>query len=165
MTRWTLAGRRSCATLGGGEFSIGRGPENNWVLADPDRHLSKRHCVLAFRAGGWQLADTSTNGTFLNRESEAVGPGRPRRTRIGLQQDPGMLERAGGDPPGVGQRHIQDLLEGQRGVDRRGDGQKQGRTVACAAFVVARDHFETGTGVIGAIHPGKRKKVRHLPEK
>ena len=35
----------------GGEFTIGRGPDNDWVLADPDRHLSKRHCVLAFRSG------------------------------------------------------------------------------------------------------------------
>ena len=51
---------------GGGEFSIGRAPDNAWVLADPDRHLSKRHCVLAFRSGGWQIADTSTNGTYLN---------------------------------------------------------------------------------------------------
>jgi type VI secretion system protein ImpI len=76
----------------GGEFSIGRGPENNWVLADPDRHLSKRHCVLAFRAGGWQLADTSTNGTFLNRESEAVGPGRPRSLRDGDRLHLGAYE-------------------------------------------------------------------------
>ncbi len=46
--------------VSGGEFSIGRGPGNDWVLPDPDRHLSKRHCVLAFRDGAWQLADTRT---------------------------------------------------------------------------------------------------------
>jgi len=67
----------------GGEFSIGRGPGNDWILADPDRHLSKRHCVLAFRHGGWQLADTSTNGTFLNREATPVGAGAPRDLRSG----------------------------------------------------------------------------------
>ncbi|MGH7159252.1 MAG: FHA domain-containing protein, partial [Acetobacteraceae bacterium] len=55
--------------VGGGEFNIGRGSDNDWVLADPDRHLSKRHCVVAFRSGTWQLADVSTNGTFLNREA------------------------------------------------------------------------------------------------
>jgi type VI secretion system protein ImpI len=69
--------------VSGGEFSIGRGPENDWVLPDPERHLSKRHCVLAFRSGAWQLADTSTNGTFLNRESEPVGAGRPRTLKDG----------------------------------------------------------------------------------
>jgi type VI secretion system protein ImpI/type VI secretion system protein len=70
-------------SVGGGEFTIGRGPDNNWVLADPDRVLSKRHCVLAFRAGGWQVADTSTNGTFLNRDSDPLGPGAPRDLRDG----------------------------------------------------------------------------------
>lgn len=69
--------------LHGGEFSIGRGADNDWVLADPDRHLSKRHCLLAFRSGGWHLADLSTNGTFLNRETEPVGAGAPRALRDG----------------------------------------------------------------------------------
>jgi len=58
----------------GGEYSIGRGAENDWVLPDPDRFLSKQHCVLAFRSGGWQIADLSTNGTFLNRDSDPIGP-------------------------------------------------------------------------------------------
>jgi type VI secretion system protein ImpI/type VI secretion system protein len=70
-------------TLRGGEFSIGRGLDNDWVLPDPDRHLSKRHCVLAFRAGNWELADTSTNGSFLNRDAVPVGQGRPRALRDG----------------------------------------------------------------------------------
>ena len=61
----------------GGEFSIGRGPDNQWVLPDPTKHLSKRHCVLAFRNGVWQVAGTSTNGTFVNRDEvslESRGP-------------------------------------------------------------------------------------------
>ena len=67
----------------GGEISIGRGAENDWVLPDPDRHLSKRHCMLAFHGGDWQLADLSTNGTFLNGEADPLGPGLPRRLRSG----------------------------------------------------------------------------------
>jgi type VI secretion system protein ImpI len=70
-------------TLGGGEFSIGRGPENDWVLADPERHLSKRHCIVAYRSGAWQVADVSTNGTFLNGEANPLGSGRPRALRDG----------------------------------------------------------------------------------
>ena len=67
----------------GGQISVGRGPDNDWVLPDPDRHLSKRHCMLAFHDGDWQLADTSTNGTYLNGENEPLGQGVPRRLRDG----------------------------------------------------------------------------------
>ncbi|WP_270939323.1 FHA domain-containing protein, partial [Falsiroseomonas oryzae] len=70
-------------TTGGGEFTIGRAPDNSWVLPDPERHLSKRHCVLAFRSGGWQIADTSTNGTYLNRDAEPIGQGQVRDVRDG----------------------------------------------------------------------------------
>jgi type VI secretion system protein ImpI/type VI secretion system protein len=69
--------------VAGGEFSIGRGPENDWVLPDPERALSKRHCVLAFLSGGWQVADLSTNGTFLNRDREPIGRGQARDLRSG----------------------------------------------------------------------------------
>lgn len=63
-------------SLEGGEFRIGRGHDNDWVLTDPERVLSKRHCVIAWRGGGWQIADTSTNGTFINQDSEPLGAGR-----------------------------------------------------------------------------------------
>jgi type VI secretion system protein ImpI/type VI secretion system protein len=66
-----------------GAFGIGRGPDNDWVLADPDRHLSKRHCVLSWQGDFWQIADLSTNGTFLNGESAPIGPGQVRDLRNG----------------------------------------------------------------------------------
>jgi len=69
--------------LQGGEFSIGRGSENDWVLPDRERFISKRHCMLAYRSGGWQIADLSANGTFLNGEAEPVGRDRPRELRDG----------------------------------------------------------------------------------
>ena len=70
-------------SLQSGEFSIGRGSENDWVLADPERSISKRHCMLAYRSGCWQIADLSTNGTFLNRNSEPIGRGQPHDLRDG----------------------------------------------------------------------------------
>jgi type VI secretion system protein ImpI len=69
--------------LAGGELAIGRGTESDWVLPDPERLLSRRHCVIAYRAGGWQIADLSANGTFLNAETEPIGPGQPRDLRQG----------------------------------------------------------------------------------
>ena len=70
-------------TVAGGEFSIGRGPDNDWVLPDPERGLSKCHCVFAYRSGGWQIADLSTNGSFLNREGDPIGRGQIRDLRDG----------------------------------------------------------------------------------
>lgn len=67
----------------GGEFSIGRGPDNEWVIADPDRHLSKHHCRFAFRAGNWELSDLSSNGTYVNRSSTPLGAGTTRTLRDG----------------------------------------------------------------------------------
>jgi type VI secretion system protein ImpI/type VI secretion system protein len=91
--------------VSGGEFRIGRGPDNDWIMPDPERLLSKRHCVVAFRNGGWSLADTSTNGTFLNRDSEPLGNGQVRelrdgdRIRFGPYEIEARIEAEGVAPP------------------------------------------------------------------
>ena len=79
-------------TVAGGEFSIGRGPDNDWVLPDPERGLSKCHCVFAYRSGGWQIADLSTNGSFLNREGDPIGRGQIRDLRDGDRLNFGPYE-------------------------------------------------------------------------
>ena len=76
----------------GGEFTIGRGSDNDWVLLDPDRHLSKRHCVLAYRSGQWQITDVSSNGTFINHETKPIGTGAPRTLRNGDRIRTGAYE-------------------------------------------------------------------------
>jgi predicted component of type VI protein secretion system len=78
--------------VNGGEFYIGRGPENDWVLADPAKHLSKRHCVIAFRNGTWQVAGTSTNGTFLNRDDTPLESRSPRALEDGDRLILGVYE-------------------------------------------------------------------------
>ncbi|MDR6291624.1 type VI secretion system protein ImpI/type VI secretion system protein [Inquilinus ginsengisoli] len=70
-------------TVGGGEFTIGRGTECDWVLPDPERVLSKRHCVVAFDGNAWRVTDTSTNGTFLNQLTDRVDADAPRLLRDG----------------------------------------------------------------------------------
>ncbi|MDT4824262.1 type VI secretion system FHA domain protein [compost metagenome] len=52
-------------TLDQGELRIGRGTENDWVLPDPERLVSSRHCTIQFRDGTYYLTDTSTNGVLL----------------------------------------------------------------------------------------------------
>ncbi len=53
-------------------MTIGRGSNNDWALEDPDRHMSKNHCVIEYRDGQYLLTDTSTNGVFLNRSPERL---------------------------------------------------------------------------------------------
>lgn len=76
----------------GGEFSIGRGKENQWVVADPDRHLSKKHCQFVYGVGEWELQDLSTNGTFLNQAGDPIGKGVSHKLRNGDRVKFGLYE-------------------------------------------------------------------------
>jgi len=69
----TLTGSRESRTVDRGTLSIGRAPGNDWVLADPERHLSKTHCFIAYASGRYVLTDVSTNGVFINGARERVG--------------------------------------------------------------------------------------------
>jgi type VI secretion system FHA domain protein len=76
----------------GGEFAIGRGKDNQWVFADPERHLSKKHCQFVYGVGGWELHDHSTNGTFLNDSSDPIGKGASQRLHHGDRVKFGLYE-------------------------------------------------------------------------
>jgi type VI secretion system FHA domain protein len=58
--------------LTSGTLSIGRGQGNEWVLPDPDRHLSKTHCAITAEAGRFVLTDLSTNGVYVNGARQAT---------------------------------------------------------------------------------------------
>ena len=62
-------------TLEQGTLTIGRGAENGWVLADPDRTISKQHCRIDRSDDGFLLTDSSTNGVFLNSDVQPLGRG------------------------------------------------------------------------------------------
>ncbi len=57
----------------GPSLTIGRGAENDLALPDPDRTISKRHCVIEDHNGNVVVVDISTNGTFLNYGKLALG--------------------------------------------------------------------------------------------
>jgi type VI secretion system FHA domain protein len=59
--------------------SIGRAPDNDWVLPDPDRYISGHHASIDYRGGAYYLRDNSTNGVFVNHSDEPVGRGTPIR--------------------------------------------------------------------------------------
>lgn len=58
-------GQRAEFELDRGELKIGRNPENDWILPDPERLVSGQHCVIQLRDGTYYLTDTSTNGVQL----------------------------------------------------------------------------------------------------
>ncbi len=57
------------------QISIGRGEENDLVLRDPERDVSRRHCRVSYdeRADKLKICDTSLNGTFVNNRRIAKG--------------------------------------------------------------------------------------------
>ncbi len=61
--------------------AIGRDPGADWVLPDPDRVVSSKHCEIRWRDGAYWLTDTSTNGTYLNTADAKVRS--PHRLRDG----------------------------------------------------------------------------------
>jgi type VI secretion system FHA domain protein len=62
----------------GERFTIGRAQENDWMLPDPEQHLSRQHCVIERRGAAWCVVDTSANGVFVNGETSPVGRGQER---------------------------------------------------------------------------------------
>ena len=46
--------------------TVGRAPDNDWVLPDPKRVVSGHHFEVQYHGGGFWLRDTSTNGVFVN---------------------------------------------------------------------------------------------------
>ena len=48
---------------------IGRQSNNDIVLSDPQKKISRHHCSLQYRSNRWWIVDEgSSNGTFLQRE-------------------------------------------------------------------------------------------------
>jgi type VI secretion system protein len=74
------SGERATRSLRLGTLSIGRAAGNDWVLPDPERHLSKTHCMITAADGRYTLTDVSTNGVFVNGSSTRV----PRDGQVAL---------------------------------------------------------------------------------
>jgi len=55
--------------------TLGRAPDNQWVLEDPERFISGSHSEVVCEHGQYFLVDLSTNGTFLNGAAEPIGKG------------------------------------------------------------------------------------------
>lgn len=65
-----------------GELTVGRGAKADWVVADPDRALSRLHFTVAMRGGMLTVKDTSTNGIFVGQPRQRTE--RDRATPVSL---------------------------------------------------------------------------------
>ncbi len=70
-------GEQRARVFGVNGGTIGRAPDNDWVLPDPKRLVSGHHCEVMYRGGGYWLKDTSTNGVYVNDAEEPVSSGSP----------------------------------------------------------------------------------------
>jgi type VI secretion system FHA domain protein len=61
--------------------TIGRLPENDWVLPDP--YVSSRHARIKYQNGAFQIEDTSTNGVFINSPDNRLVRGQPYTLKSG----------------------------------------------------------------------------------
>ena len=86
------SGNRNRWTFGVNGGRIGRAPDNDWVLVDPERFLSSHHAEVEHRTGEWWIADTSTNGTFINGSPRPLGRGGRHRIADGDRIRVGSLE-------------------------------------------------------------------------
>ncbi len=59
--------------------TIGRSLQSDWILPDPDRYISGKHAAIDFQGGAYYLADTSSNGVYVNDDDDPLGKGNPRR--------------------------------------------------------------------------------------
>ena len=68
-----VPGQAGPVTMRGPSLTIGRGEENDLALPDPDRSISRNHCVIENKGGQIVVVDLSSNGTFLNYSKTPLG--------------------------------------------------------------------------------------------
>ena len=64
-------------SLDAGSCTLGRNPENDLVLSDPERMVSSYHARIELRDQEFWLTDQSTNGTFINQSRERLTQNQP----------------------------------------------------------------------------------------
>lgn len=90
-------------SLDSGVCTLGRNPDNDLALADPERLVSGHHADIEIRGDGVWIIDRSTNGTFLN--------GSPERLPAGQ-----AVEIHGGDTLAIGPYEIAVAIDANQGL-------------------------------------------------
>ena len=78
-----LLGSSAIRVFGREGGTIGRSPEADWALPDPNRYLSQFHARILWLHDAFWIEDTSSNGTFVNGAASALGRGARHRLAEG----------------------------------------------------------------------------------
>ncbi|MDH4984745.1 type VI secretion system-associated FHA domain protein TagH [Aminobacter anthyllidis] len=68
-----------------GELVIGRSPDADWQIDDPDMFVSRAHCKITSGQDGYVVIDTSSSGLFIDDAGSALGSGNTARLRHGMR--------------------------------------------------------------------------------
>jgi type VI secretion system protein len=82
-TRAERLGDRWSRVFGVHGGTLGRAPDCDWVLPDPERYLSGHHAAIEYRGGHWFIVDRSMNGTYVNGAPHPLGRDRAYALRDG----------------------------------------------------------------------------------
>ena len=78
---------------------IGRSPDNQFVLPDPDKFVSRKHAIIKYEYGVYSITDTSTSGTSVSNKN------------VLLQHD--TIQLSDGDRLKIGEYEIQVSLSAE----------------------------------------------------
>ena len=73
------------ARLDEGEIVIGRSPDADWQIDDPDMFVSRAHCRVSARQDGYFVTDTSSSGLFIDGSDNPLGAGNTTRLQHGMR--------------------------------------------------------------------------------
>lgn len=71
--------------LDDGELVIGRSPDADWQIDDPDMFVSRAHCKITAEQDGYFVTDTSSSGLFIDDAGSPLGAGNSARLRNGMR--------------------------------------------------------------------------------
>ncbi|MBA1141620.1 type VI secretion system-associated FHA domain protein TagH [Mesorhizobium neociceri] len=73
------------ARLDEGELVIGRSADADWQINDPDMFVSRAHCKITSKQGGYFVTDTSSSGLFIDDAASPLGAGNSARLQSGMR--------------------------------------------------------------------------------
>lgn len=76
-------GQKQSIHLDDGRLSLGRGSDSDWVFLDPERIVSKVHCIIEGDGNHFWIIDHSTNGVVVNDARSPLGTGNSHQLKQG----------------------------------------------------------------------------------
>lgn len=68
-----------------GELVIGRSPDADWQIDDPDMFVSRAHCRISGGNDGYTVTDISSSGLFIDDSVRPLGAGNTAELRSGMR--------------------------------------------------------------------------------